>query len=222
MGSPAVRALPLEGSDPRVRSLEAAAYTFPTDAPESDGTFSWDSTTIVVVHVRGGESVGLGYSYAPAAVVPLIRELLEERVRGASAWAIAETWQGLRGALRNAGQQGLGMRAVSAIDTALWDLKARLIGVPLADLLGVPAAGAPLYGSGGFTSYDIPRLQRQLGGWVEQGLPDVKMKVGSDPAADLRAGGRGAPGHRAGGGALRRRERGLCGAPRPGARLALR
>jgi L-alanine-DL-glutamate epimerase-like enolase superfamily enzyme len=59
--------------------------------------------------------------------------------------------------------------AHSALDAALWDLKARLLGVPLVSLLGAAREGVPVYGSGGFTSYTIEQLKEQLGAWAEQG-----------------------------------------------------
>jgi L-alanine-DL-glutamate epimerase-like enolase superfamily enzyme len=91
----------------------------------------------------------------------------------------------MQSAVRNLGQQGIAAMAISAVDIALWDLKARLLGVALADLLGRFHARAPVYGSGGFTSYSNERLASQLAGWVEQGIPRVKMKVGRHPGADL-------------------------------------
>jgi L-alanine-DL-glutamate epimerase-like enolase superfamily enzyme len=88
-------------------------------------------------------------------------------------------------AVRNIGRPGIAACAISAVDVALWDLKARLLERPLATLLGQARDAVPIYGSGGFTSYSNRRLQEQLRGWVEQdGCAFVKMKIGSDPAAD--------------------------------------
>jgi L-alanine-DL-glutamate epimerase-like enolase superfamily enzyme len=87
--------------------------------------------------------------------------------------------------VRNVGATGIASLAISAVDSALWDLKARLLDVPLADLIGRVRAGVPVYGSGGFTSYPLDRLESQLGGWAADGIRMVKMKVGTDPAADL-------------------------------------
>ena len=75
--------------------------------------------------------------------------------------------------------------AMAAVDVALWDLKARLLALPLARLLGLCREGVPVYGSGGFTSSDDRQLAQQLGGWVECGIPQVKMKVGREPERDL-------------------------------------
>jgi L-alanine-DL-glutamate epimerase-like enolase superfamily enzyme len=90
------------------------------------------------------------------------------------------------GRVRNLGWRGVAACAISALDTALWDLKARLLDVPLVRLLGRARYAVPIYGSGGFTSYDDARLAAQLGGWVhEDGCRWVKMKIGSEPRRDL-------------------------------------
>jgi L-alanine-DL-glutamate epimerase-like enolase superfamily enzyme len=73
---------------------------------------------------------------------------------------------------------------ISALDTALWDLAARILQLPLVTLLGQVRESVPVYGSGGFTSYTVDQLQRQLADWVDAGIPRVKMKVGRVPEAD--------------------------------------
>ena len=81
--------------------------------------------------------------------------------------------------VRNLGRPGVAATAISAVDIALWDLKARLLGVRLARLLGAVHETVPVYGSGGFTSYAERHLASQLGGWVDgQGIPRVKIKIG--------------------------------------------
>ena len=75
--------------------------------------------------------------------------------------------------------------AISAVDVALWDLKARLLNVPLLILLGKIRDEVAVYGSGGFTSYSLKQLQDQLSRWGDEGIRRVKMKIGRDPAADL-------------------------------------
>ncbi len=75
--------------------------------------------------------------------------------------------------------------AISAIDNALWDLKAKILNLPLASLLGKVRDDFQIYGSGGFTSYSIGRLQKQLGGWAEKGITQVKMKIGREPDKDV-------------------------------------
>ena len=167
-----------------IDGIACAAYEVPTDAPESDGTLEWDSTTIVVVEVEGGGERGLGYTYGDRAVQTLIESKLADTVEGSDPMAPSAAWRAMRDALRNAGQPGVGAMAVSAVDIALWDLKARLLGLPLADVLPRARRRVPIYGSGGFTSYSDERLGEQLAGWAERGIPRVKMKVGREPARD--------------------------------------
>ncbi len=167
-----------------VTSIEVSAYTIPTDAPEADGTLSWEETTIVVVHARSGDVWGLGYSYADVSTAKLIETKLAPLVRGLDAMSPPGAWERMVAAIRNLGRAGICSMAIAAVDVALWDLKARLLGQPLCRLLGGVRASVPIYGSGGFTSYDDKRLQEQLSGWVERGIPRVKMKVGSDAARD--------------------------------------
>jgi L-alanine-DL-glutamate epimerase-like enolase superfamily enzyme len=168
-----------------VERLEVAEFTVPTDTPESDGTLEWDSTTLVVVHVEGGGERGLGYTYAHAAAATLIDDTLRNVVEGQDAFAIPAAWEALGRRVRNVGRPGIAACAISAIDAALWDLKARLLDVPLCALLGQARETVPVYGSGGFTSYDLRRLEEQLSGWCAEGIPRVKMKVGREPAADV-------------------------------------
>jgi L-alanine-DL-glutamate epimerase-like enolase superfamily enzyme len=93
-------------------------------------------------------------------------------------------WLELGAAVRNAGRPGIAFCALSAVDLALWDLRARLLDVPLATVLPAAHHRVPLYGSGGFCSYSDERLAEQLGGWVDQGLAGVKMKLGREPERD--------------------------------------
>jgi L-alanine-DL-glutamate epimerase-like enolase superfamily enzyme len=176
-----VRQLPGAG---RIEGVEVDAYTIPTDRPESDGTLRWDSTTIVVVHVRGGGERGIGWTYGAKATAALIDEKLAEVVKGRELLDVRGAWAAMVAALRNNGRPGISSMAVSAVDVALWDLKARVLELPLAELLGRYHEGVPVYGSGGFTSYSDAELTEQLGGWVAEGIPRVKMKVGRDPGRD--------------------------------------
>ena len=168
-----------------VESLTVSAYTVPTDAPESDGTMSWDSTTMILAEATGGGERGLGYTYGDISTGKLIESKLAPSVQGRDAMSVQASWAAMQRALRNAGRPGIGAMAIAAVDTALWDLKARLLEVPLADLLGRFHEGVPVYGSGGFTSYPVERLREQLSGWVAAGISRVKMKVGRAPEQDL-------------------------------------
>ncbi len=170
---------------PSIEGLRVSAFTVPTDEPESDGTLAWDSTTIVVVEAGAAGETGLGYTYGDVSVGALVESKLASVVEGMDALAPPAAWSAMQAAIRNVGRPGVGAMAVSAVDVALWDLKARLLGVCLADALPRFHAEVPVYGSGGFTSYSPERLRDQLAGWAEAGFERVKVKVGRDPDADL-------------------------------------
>ena len=156
-----------------------SVYTVPTDAPEADGTLAWDSTTIVITEVTAGDATGTGWTYGPQAVGDFLREHLAPLVEGRSALDIPATHEAMCRSVRNAGRPGIAACAISALDIALWDLKARLLELPLARLLGTFRERVPVYGSGGFTTYDDSHLAAQLGGWVHgQQIPRVKIKIG--------------------------------------------
>lgn len=168
----------------QVERLDVDAYTIPTDQPESDGTLEWDSTTIVVVEAHAGGKKGLGYTYSDAAAAEVVSSQLAGVVEGEDLMDVRAAWLRMGAQVRNAGRPGIGFCAVSAVDQALWDLKARLLDVPLVVLLGAAHEDVPIYGSGGFTSYSIERLCEQLGGWAAAGIPRVKMKLGREPEND--------------------------------------
>src|SRR5207248_712336 len=136
-----------------VDDVLASAYTVPTDGPEADGTFAWDSTTLVLVEVAAAGHTGLGFTYGPSACATLVRDLLRDAVLGRDAFDVPECWSAMATAIRNAGRPGICSMAIAAVDLALWDLKARLMDVPLVSVLGRAGNDVPVYGSGGFTSY---------------------------------------------------------------------
>jgi L-alanine-DL-glutamate epimerase-like enolase superfamily enzyme len=169
----------------RIDHLDVSAYTIPTATPESDGTLQWESTTLVVVEASAGGAQGLGYGYADTATARLIQHTLASVVLGCDAMNVPGAWEAMRHAIRNLGRPGIASMAIAAVDAALWDLKGRLLGLPLLALLGAVRDRIPVYGSGGFTSYSNAQLQEQLGGWAAQGIRMVKMKIGREPEADI-------------------------------------
>src|SRR5579862_5373425 len=165
--------------DTLIESVHASVYTVPTDAPEADGTLSWDSSTMVLVQVRAGDACGTGWTYGSPACAAVVAGKLAGIIRGRDALDVSGAFKAMVRAVRNDGRPGAVGYAISAVDVALWDLKARLLGIPLPRLLGAVRAEVPVYGSGGFTSYDDRQLRDQLSGWVlEQRIPRVKIKVG--------------------------------------------
>lgn len=172
-------------TDVTIEKLDVSAYTIPTDSPEADGTYHWDSTTIVVVEVTAGGRRSVGYTYADIATATLIRDKLANAVEGRNAFDVPGSWEAMVSAIRNLGRPGIASMAIAAVDSSLWDLKARLLDLPLCRLLGQTRETVPVYGSGGFTTYSMSKLQDQLSGWVNMGIPRVKMKIGTHPEQDL-------------------------------------
>jgi L-alanine-DL-glutamate epimerase-like enolase superfamily enzyme len=177
---------PARSDTVRVDEVAVSTYRIPTDSPEeSDGTYTWSATTLVLVEASGGGVTGIGYSYADESTARLIHQTLADVVRGRNAMATPEIWAALVASVRNLGRTGIASMAISAVDIALWDLRARLLGLPLVMLLGAARSEVPVYGSGGFTSYTLAELQAQLGNWVRDGISRVKMKIGREAAADI-------------------------------------
>jgi L-alanine-DL-glutamate epimerase-like enolase superfamily enzyme len=170
--------------DARIDALEVRAYKIPTASPESDGTLQWDSTTLVYVEVHAAGETGIGFTYADVATAKLVDTLMRETILGKDAFQIGARWDDMFATSRNLGRGGITSMAVSAVDVALWDLKAKLLGVPAYVLLGAVRTSVPVYGSGGFTAYTEQQLCKQLAGWVDDGILRVKMKVGRDAQAD--------------------------------------
>jgi L-alanine-DL-glutamate epimerase-like enolase superfamily enzyme len=169
----------------RIERVSARAISLPTEEqPESDGTLSWNETTMVLVECTAAGLTGIGYSYVHASAAALVRSVLADCVRGLDPMAVGEAHMRMQRAIRNQGREGLVAAAISAVDVALWDLKARLLSLPLATLLGAVRDEVPAYGSGGFTSSGPEQLQRELKGYVQAGLRRAKIKVGREPAHD--------------------------------------
>jgi len=114
-----------------VDRIEASAFTIPTRTPESDGTLEWNRTTIIVVELTAGDATGVGYTYSDSVVAELINQRLSPFLVGRDPLDIERLWLNLQVQTRNLGWSGIMATAVSPIDTALWDLKAKLLGLPL-------------------------------------------------------------------------------------------
>jgi L-alanine-DL-glutamate epimerase-like enolase superfamily enzyme len=168
----------------RLQKLSASAYKIPTATPEADGTFKWDHTTLVLVEIEAGGKTGIGYTYSDPSAAFLIDRTLKKLLANKNVLDIPAINGLLIRHIRNNGTCGITMMAVSAIDNALWDLKAKLFDVPLFVLLGKAKDKMLLYGSGGFTNYTDKELQQQFCDWQEKGIRHLKMKIGSDPSKD--------------------------------------
>lgn len=168
----------------KINDLQILTYTIPTKTPEADGTISWNSTTMVLVKVMAAGATGIGYTYAHPSAAVVIHQTLKIIVIGSNALNISRNHNCMVKAIRNNGNCGISMMAVSAVDNALWDLKAKILQLPLCRLLGTVRDCMLIYGSGGFTTYTDKQLEEQLGGWVNEGICFVKMKIGAHFSKD--------------------------------------
>ncbi|HTX55948.1 MAG TPA: enolase C-terminal domain-like protein [Candidatus Acidoferrales bacterium] len=169
-----------------IQGVDVSVFVVPTDGgPETDGTARWDATTMVLVEIHAGGKTGIGYTYADEATAMVIERELRDVLDGADALETAGRYAEMLSAVRNMGRDGIAAMAISAVDIALWDLRGKIYEVPVYALIGAARPSVPIYGSGGFTSYGVERLCAQLSDWVDAGIPRVKMKIGTDPNADI-------------------------------------
>jgi L-alanine-DL-glutamate epimerase-like enolase superfamily enzyme len=169
----------------KITDVEASVYRFPTEQPEADGTLQWDATTAVVVQVHAADLTGLGWTYSTAAAAAIVRDHLAEAVIGRDSDDIGACFESMRRQCRNFGTRGLVMQAISAVDLALWDLKARTRDVPVTALLGRIRDAVPVYGSGGFTTMSDDQLRAQVDRWSALGCRSMKIKIGEAWGADI-------------------------------------
>ena len=119
-----------------ISEVNVSAYSIPTDAPEGDGTFKWDSTTLVLCEIRAADEIGIGYTYGNKATAVVAEELGQKCLKERSALDIPAIHESMLEQVRNDGSRGIASMAISALDIALWDLKAKLLDCSVVDLLG--------------------------------------------------------------------------------------
>ena len=176
----------------KIDDVRTTLIVVPRDPPISDATaLQMTAGGYCVVHLRTDEGIeGLGMSAPSRGLQAVIEHDLKDILLGADPFDIEGLWQAMFWRVRGFGRKGLAFQAISAVDIALWDLKAKALGLPLYKLLGPCRASTPIYGSGGWTSYTDSELIDEQLGYVERGMTRVKMKVGMDfgtqPEADVR------------------------------------
>ena len=138
----------------------------------------WDVTTAVAVTLHAAGYSGLGWTYSSPVAADIVEQHLRPIVDGARVADIDRGWQAMHRAGRNFGTRGLYLQAMSAVDIAWWDLKARVLGCSLPDLLGRCHDQVPVYGSGGFTTMSDAELAAQVDEWKHLGCTAMKIKIG--------------------------------------------
>ncbi|HRW10517.1 MAG TPA: mandelate racemase/muconate lactonizing enzyme family protein [Caldilineaceae bacterium] len=131
-----------------------------------------------VITDQGIEGLGIGGGAHAARAV--IERTLKPILVGQDPLHIEKLWNDMFWAIRGVGRKGLAFSALSAVDIALWDLKAKYFEVPLYQLLGPYTETVPIYGSGGWTHFTVDELVAEQMGYVARGMKAVKMKVGKD------------------------------------------
>jgi L-alanine-DL-glutamate epimerase-like enolase superfamily enzyme len=123
-------------TSPTVTGVDSRVYTVPTDQPEGDGTLGWSSTTVVVARVTAADVTGTGWTYGSMGCQPVIDGEMATAITGANPEDVPGLPEDMVRACRNIGRPGLAGYAISAVDIALRDLKARVLGVTLSTLFG--------------------------------------------------------------------------------------
>lgn len=169
-----------------ISSVSILLFEIPCEYPESDGTYQWSSTTLIVIILEAENKKGMGYTYGDASVFSLLKDNFAPQLKNTNPFDNTHTICKLAASARNAGLPGIASHALSAADIALWDLKAKILKVPLCKLWGVSKEKITAYGSGGFTSYNEEQTATQFEGWQKQGIFQFKMKVGRYPEQDIK------------------------------------
>lgn len=180
-----------------IKTLRADHYLVPLPVALSDSTHGiithFELITARVTDADGAE--GMGYSYTVgangAAVHAIMASDLKPIVEGQDADLIEKLWQRMWWAQHYGGRGGPTSLAISAIDIALWDLKARKLATPLWRLLGGHEAAVPCYAGGIDLEFTPDELLKQTEGNLKRGFRAIKMKVGrarlAEDAARVKA-----------------------------------
>lgn len=168
-----------------IDKLEVKYFEIPTETPERDGTLEWQFTGLVTLELYSGSHKGLGYTYADRATASFLVEHAIPLLRGKSENQHFLLINELKKTNRNLGNAGLTSMALSAVDIALWDLKARVLNISIQNLLGFRRESTPFYGSGFFLDNNSDDLMRQLNKFQEMGIKAFKMKVGDGIERDI-------------------------------------
>jgi len=167
-----------------IREIQADHYRIPLPVALSDSTHGTiKGFELVTVRVRDHEGAeGVGYTYTVgtggAAVLALIGRDLTPLLIGRDAERIEELWQAMWWALHYGGRGGAQALAMSAVDIALWDLRARRHGAPLWRILGGFDPRVPCYAGGIDLDFPLDALLRQTDENLARGFRAIKMKVG--------------------------------------------
>ncbi len=170
----------------KIKDVEVFYVSTDEGAGVGDSTLKFDRASMVVVKVstdQGLEGFGLAIW---EEVAPLIQNRLKPVLMGQNPIYTEDLWQKMFTAIRGAGRKGLGLVGLSIVDLALWDLKGKILGLPIHKVLGSQKRLLPTYASGGWTSYDREQLLAEMKSFLDLGYTTVKMKVGVEGGKNIR------------------------------------
>ncbi len=175
----------------RIENVSACTIRLPLDRPTTFATRNVVAREYALVRVRGDDGVeGIGFCYggnsAARLVTTAVVDLLAPMLVGEDCHAVERHWEAMYAEALLQGRVGAVMRAISILDTALWDRNARAAGLPLFRFLGAHRTDlVPAYASGGYyLEGKTPQmLGEEMARYVAMGFQAVKMKVG---ALDVR------------------------------------
>lgn len=164
------------------------------DGKLADPTRKVEAVGYVVVDVATDQGLhGYGITYdeqGAEAIREFIKHVFEPRMKGRNPLDSAVLYEENFHLFRGVGRKGLAFCAYSAVDLALWDLKGKILGLPVYKLLGGGRNVVPVYASGGWSSYTVDELVGEATMAVSRGYNAVKIKVGVEggrnPSEDLR------------------------------------
>jgi len=169
-------------SEIRARTLR---YNYPPGFEIRDAKYSLMHRECIIVEAQGDDgNIGLGEAITipgpPVSTSTVITQELAPRLIGQDPFDRERLWHEMYYGSYQHGRKGLLIIALSALDTAIWDLCARSLGLPLYKLLGGFRNRVPAYASGGFytTGDDAGKLESELRGYVQAGFRAVKIKIG--------------------------------------------
>jgi L-alanine-DL-glutamate epimerase-like enolase superfamily enzyme len=175
-----------------VEVVESRTIAIPLRRPLAFSTRFVERREYTLVRLRTSEGLeGTGYCYcgnrAGQLVTQFVRGFFADHLVGADPLAVETLWSRMYHDAVLLGRRGAAVRALSAIDLALWDLIGKASGQPLHRLLGGPKADrVPCYASGGYYWQDVDPVQYvfdECRSYVEAGFRAVKIKVGGQPLA---------------------------------------
>jgi L-alanine-DL-glutamate epimerase-like enolase superfamily enzyme len=166
-----------------VRGFRTHHLSVPLREPLVNGTFAIAALEHVLLEIEVEGGTGIGYALAferrqAEAIRVLVADLAETLV-GTPVGAVRGVWKRLWTRIAYVGQAGPAVMALSAVDTALWDLLAQRAGLPLFRLLGAARSSLPVYVTGGWLGASEAELAAEARAVLERGIPRFKLKVGN-------------------------------------------